>query len=79
MVDMKLKVWNEANIVKKPTVYLQLVEDGDGIILQAVDKYGENLSYLLHLCEGYIRRAPYVDKSLGFHLDERGHIKLDDV
>lgn len=79
---MKLKIY-ELN--ENDAIYIKMVQSRTSgnidIDIVACDSRGRQIDggFLVSITSnGRLKRYPYVNKSLGFDLDEKGHIKLEE-
>lgn len=79
---MKLEIYDEKKVEEEKKVRLRLVKNWDGhICLRAVDEDGDMIdrcALVYFSKEGHVGRYLGVNPDLGFDLDEKGRIKLDD-
>ena len=77
---MYLRIQGEEKIEEK-SVWLKLEQCGDDIRVKIVDRDGLHIGggYILTIfADGTIGRSANVSKALGFQLDDKGRVMLDE-
>jgi len=79
---MKLEIYNEVKLTEERLIRLKLVQYSNGnIVVQAVDKNGKRLNQgdlITFQNNGKIYRSICVNNDLGFQLNNKGCIKVED-